>query len=98
MVVTDIDLQSLITSTAFKVSKYGIFSGPNTGKYGPEKAPYWDTFHAVISNHPKDRVSSIKRYSLKNYKKKVIRGLNVKYEKKKLSLSFTGTDRMKLRY
>ena len=32
-----------------------VFSGPyfsvfglNTGKYGPEKAPYLDTFHAVI--------------------------------------------------
>ena len=26
-----------------------IFS-PNTGKYGPEKNPYLDTFHAVLSN------------------------------------------------
>ena len=31
-----------------------VFSGPyfsvlspNTGKYKPEKTPYWDTFHAV---------------------------------------------------
>ena len=44
--------------TAWKVSKYGVFSGPyfpafrlNTeiygvdeGKYGPEKTPYLDTF------------------------------------------------------
>ena len=22
----------------------------NTGKYGPEKTPYWDTFHAVLVN------------------------------------------------
>ena len=29
------------------MSKYGVFSGPNTGKYGPEKTPYLDTFHAV---------------------------------------------------
>ena len=36
------------------VSKYGVFSGsyfsifsPNTGKYGPEKTPYLNTFHAV---------------------------------------------------
>ena len=29
------------------VSKYGVFSGPNAGKYGPEKTPYVDTFHAV---------------------------------------------------
>ena len=40
--------------TAWKVSKYGIFSGPyfpvfsqKTAKYGPEKTPYLDTFHAV---------------------------------------------------
>ena len=37
--------------TAWKVSKYGVISGPyfpvfglNTGKYGPEKTPYLDTF------------------------------------------------------
>ena len=50
-------------STTWKVSKYGVFSGPyfpafglnteiylfsrNAGKYGPEKTPYLDTFHAV---------------------------------------------------
>ena len=28
--------------------KYGVFSGPNTGKYGQEKTPYLDTFHAVV--------------------------------------------------
>ena len=40
--------------TAWKVSKYGVFSGlyfpvfrPNAGKYGPEKTPYLVTFHAV---------------------------------------------------
>ena len=38
----------------WKVSKYGVFAGPyfpvfglNTGKYGPEKTPYLDTFYAV---------------------------------------------------
>ena len=43
--------------TTWKVSKYGVFSGlyfpifgPNTGKYGPQKAPYLDTFHAVLEN------------------------------------------------
>ena len=43
-----------VTNTAWKVSKYGDFSGPyflvfglNTGKYGPEKTPYLDTFQAV---------------------------------------------------
>ena len=29
------------------MSKYGVISGPNTGKYGPEITPYFDTFHAV---------------------------------------------------
>ena len=38
------------------MSKYGVLSGPyfpvfslNTGKYGPEKTPYLDTFHAVYT-------------------------------------------------
>ena len=38
-----------------KVSKDGVFSGPyfpvfslNARKYGPEKTPYLDTFHAVL--------------------------------------------------
>ena len=45
----------LKVSTACKVFKYGVFSGPyfpgfglNAGKYGPEKTPHLDTFHAVI--------------------------------------------------
>ena len=45
----------LKTDTAWKVSKYGVFSGPyfpvvpNTGKYESEKTPYLDHFHAVWS-------------------------------------------------
>ena len=42
--------------TALKVYKYRVFSGPyfpvfglNTGKYGPEKTLYLDTFHAAHS-------------------------------------------------
>ena len=42
------------SGTEWKVSKYGVISGPyfpvfglNTGKYGPEITPYLDTFHAV---------------------------------------------------
>ena len=31
---------------------YGVFS-PNAGKYGPEKTPYLDTFHAVIVSRQK---------------------------------------------
>ena len=43
--------------TAWKVSKYGVFSGPyfpvfglNTEKYGPEKTAYLDTFHAAYGS------------------------------------------------
>ena len=42
--------------TALKVSKYRVFCGPyipvlglNSEKYGPEKTPYLETFHAVYS-------------------------------------------------
>ena len=42
----------MIISIAWKVSKYGVISGPyfpvfglNTGKYRPEITPYLDTFH-----------------------------------------------------
>ena len=27
--------------------KYGVISGPNTGKYGPDITPYLDIFHAM---------------------------------------------------
>ena len=33
--------------TVWKVSKYGVFSGPS-GKYEPEKSPYLDTFHPLV--------------------------------------------------
>ena len=36
-----------MTSIVWKVSIYVVFFGLNTGKYGPEKTPYLDTFHAV---------------------------------------------------
>ena len=39
------------------MSKYGVTSGPyfpvfnpNTGTHGPEKTPYFDTFHVVNIN------------------------------------------------
>ena len=41
------DKTVLDKTAAWKMSKYVVFSGPNTGKYGPEKTPYFDTFHAV---------------------------------------------------
>ena len=44
------------TTTTWKVSKYGVISGPyfpvfssNTGQYGPEIIPYLDPFHVVVS-------------------------------------------------
>ena len=52
-------------NTAWKVSKYGVFSGPyfpvfglNTGKYGPEKTPYFDTVHAVNGTKTTSKVFS----------------------------------------
>ena len=38
-----------MVDTAWRVSKYGVFSGANAGKYGPEKTPYLDTYHVVWS-------------------------------------------------
>ena len=42
--------------TAWKVLKYGVFSGPyfpvfglNSEKYGTEKTPYLDSLHGVLS-------------------------------------------------
>ena len=32
---------------AWKVSKYGVISGPYFLVFGPEITPYFDTFHAV---------------------------------------------------
>ena len=53
-------------STAWKVSKNGVISGPyfpvfglNTGKYGPEITPYLDTFHAVSTHLVRYLKSSI---------------------------------------
>ena len=38
----------LIAGVIFLIcSTFGVFSGPYTGEYGPEKTPYWDTLHAV---------------------------------------------------
>ena len=34
-------------NTAWKLSKYGVFSSPNAREYGPKKSPYLDTFHIV---------------------------------------------------
>ena len=48
------------SNTAWKVSKYGLISGPyfpvfglNSGKYGPEETPYLGTFYAVYNTYSK---------------------------------------------
>ena len=45
-----------INNTSWKVFKYGVFSGlcfpvftSNTGKYGPQKTLYLETFHAICN-------------------------------------------------
>ena len=47
--------ENLVQFYAWKVSKYGVISGPyflvlspNTGKYGPKLTQYLDTFHALV--------------------------------------------------
>ena len=59
-----VKLLFIVLDTARKLSKYGVLSGPyfpvlglNTGKCGPEKTPYLDTFHAVGSFHSKSSSS-----------------------------------------
>ena len=59
---------SITPFTAWKVSKYGIFSGPyfpvfglNIGKYGPEKTLYLNFFHTVCKN------GTIKLHFIKNW-------------------------------
>ena len=37
--------------TPWKVSKYKVLSGPNTGKHGSEKTPYLNTFHVMQRIH-----------------------------------------------
>ena len=38
----------VIIYTVWNVPEYGVFSGSNVGKYGPEKTLYLDTFYAVL--------------------------------------------------
>ena len=54
------------------MSTYRVFSGPNTGKYGPYKTMYLDTFHAVLksskdekSRHISQSFSSKESHKLK---------------------------------
>ena len=45
-----VPVEDSISHTAWKVSKYGVFSGPNTEKLGPEKTLCLDTFHGLKSH------------------------------------------------
>ena len=54
--------------------KYGVFFGPclpvaswNIGKYGPEKTPYLDTFHAMLLSSP---ILDYGRKKMKKYNSK----------------------------
>ena len=52
--------------TVQKVSKYGVFGGPNIGKYGPEKTPYLDTFTQWLLKemlHSKSKENSVSKAS-----------------------------------
>ena len=40
----------MLATTAWKMSKYGVFSGPYFPMFGPEKTPDLVTFHAVYSH------------------------------------------------
>ena len=49
---------SVLCIIALKVSKYGVFSGPNTGKYGPEITPSLHTFHAVHLSRREEQINT----------------------------------------
>ena len=64
--------------TAWKVSKYGVFSGQYFPVFGPEKTPYLETFHAVRDKGLfmlKQLTATIKKYITYNaIKRKLIEG------------------------
>ena len=55
---------------------YLLLFSPNTGKYGPEKTPYLDTFHEVKIQDMKD-----KNHDMKN-KIQYVKKQNSRYQKK----------------
>ena len=55
--------------TAWKVSKYGVFFGPNAGKYGPAKTPYLGHFSRIGNTRERKFLKLIKKsgiWHLKN--------------------------------
>ena len=53
--------------TAWKVSKYGVISGLNTGKYGQEITPYLETFHALRYTDTDESYTALYFLLLYNY-------------------------------
>ena len=45
-----VQIQSFFWSVFSRIRTVSVFS-PNTGKYGPEKTPYLDNFHAVLNDN-----------------------------------------------
>ena len=53
--VKSVQMRSFFWSVSFCIqTKYGDLFSPNTGKYGPKKALYLDTFYAVYIQKNKD--------------------------------------------
>ena len=50
--------------TAWKVSKYRVFSGPDTGKCGPEQTPFMGTFHRVTRRENSNNILLLSSYHL----------------------------------
>ena len=71
--------------TGWKMFKYRVFSGPyfpvfspKTGKYGPEKIPYLDTFHTVIKKLGLRKARKIRPESNNNQKYKFTNATSLK--------------------
>ena len=70
-----VETEVVMSHTLWKVSKCRVLSGlyfpifsPNTGKYGPEKTPYLNTFHTVTTIYSKVNIANklIKTIIVKN--------------------------------
>ena len=71
-----------------KISKYGAFSGPNTGKYGPKKTLYFGHFSG--SDNLRKLKTEIKKSKEENYKN-VMERLKTEINDKEKRLGDTST-------
>ena len=86
-------------STAWKVSKYGVFSslyfpvfGLNTGKYEPEKTPFLDTFHAashIFSKYARDMFIYVSQWWVVNMYQRHLTEIKIQTFAKGLDFSNT---------